>query len=149
MEMNLWLGLNQPSCPFLSRLLQSYPKPVHPKGNEPWIFIRRTDAEAEPTIVWAPDAKSWLIGKDSDAGKDWGQEEKRVAEDEMVGWHHLLNGYEFEQTPGDSEGQVSLACCSARCHKVGCDLATEWQQILNLRTEITLFSIFFIYFIPW
>ena len=86
-------------------------KPVNPKGNEPWIFIRRTDAEAEAPILWPPDAKSQLIRKDSDAGKDWGQEEKGMTEDEMVGWHHWLNGCEFEQTSGDSEGQGSLACC--------------------------------------
>ena len=87
-------------------------KPVNPKGNHPWIFIGRTDAEAEAPILWPPDAKSWLVGKDPDVGKDWGQEEKGVTEDEMVGWHHLLNGHEFEQIPGDSEGQGSLVCCS-------------------------------------
>ena len=86
-------------------------KPVHPKGNQPWIFIRRTDAETP--ILWAPDVKSWLIGKDPDAGKDWREEEKWVIEDELVGWHHQLNGYEFEQTLGEGEGQGSLACCSA------------------------------------
>ena len=87
-------------------------KPINPKGNQRWIFIRRTDAEAEAPILWPPDVKSWLIGKDPDAGKDWGQEENRVTENEMVGWHHWLNGHEFEQTPGDSEGQGSLGCCS-------------------------------------
>ena len=92
-------------------------KSVHPKGNQPWIFFGRTDAEAEAPILWPPDAKSWLIGKDPDVGKDWGQEEKGVTEDEMVGWHHLLNGHEFEQIPGDSEGQGSLACCSPWGHK--------------------------------
>ena len=85
---------------------------VHPKGNHSWIFIRRTDAEAETPILWPPDAKSWLIGKDPDAGKDWRQEEKGMTEDEMVGWHHWFNGHEFEQTPGNGEGQGSLACCS-------------------------------------
>ena len=73
-------------------------KPVNPKGNQPWVFIGKTDAKA---ILWLPDMKSWLIGKDPDAGKDWRQEEKRVTEDEIVGWHHPLNGYEFEQTPED------------------------------------------------
>ena len=88
-------------------------KPVNPKGNQPWIFIGRTDAEAEAPILWPPDAKSQLIGKDPDAGKDWGQEEvKRVTENEMVRWHHKLSGHEFEQTPGDSEGQGRLVCCS-------------------------------------
>ena len=81
-------------------------KPVNSKGNQPWIFIGRTDAEAEAEapILWSPDAKNLLIGKDSDAVKDIGQEEKGVTEDEMIGWHHRLNGYEFEQTAGDSEG---------------------------------------------
>ena len=87
-------------------------KSVNPKGNQPWIIIGRTDAEAEAPLLWPPDVKSWLIGKDPDAGKDWGQEEKRMTEGEMVGWHHWLNGHEFEQTPGDDEGQGSLVCCS-------------------------------------
>ena len=78
-------------------------KPVNPKGNQSWIFIGRTDAEVESPILWSPDGKSQLTGKDSDAGKDWGQEEKGLTEDEMVGWHHWLNGHEFEQTPRDSE----------------------------------------------
>ena len=71
-------------------------QPVHPKGDQSWVFIRRTDAEAEAPILWPPDAKSWLIGKDRDAGRDWGQEEKGTTEDEMAGWHHRLNGHEFE-----------------------------------------------------
>ena len=85
-------------------------KVVNPKGNQPWIFIGRTDAEAP--ILWPPDVKSWLIGKELDVGKDWRQEEKGVTEDEMFGWHHQFNGHEFEQTQGDSEGQGSLACYS-------------------------------------
>ena len=87
-------------------------KPVNPKGNQPWIFIGRTDAEAEAPILQLPDVTSQLIGKDPDAGKDWRQNEKGAIEDEMVGWHHQLNALEFEQTPGDSEGQGSLPCCS-------------------------------------
>ena len=87
-------------------------QPVNPKGNQSWIFIGRTDAETETSILWPPNAKSQLIGKDPDTGKVWGQEEKRVTEDEMVGWHHQLNGHEFEQTPGDGEEQGSLECCS-------------------------------------
>ena len=78
-------------------------KPVNPKGNQPCIFIGRTDNEAEAPIIWPPDEKSQLTGKDPDAGKDWGQEEKGVTEDEMIGWHHWFNGHEFEQTQGDSE----------------------------------------------
>ena len=92
-------------------------KPVNPKGNQSWIFIRRTDAEAETPILWLPDAKNWLIGKDPDAGKDWRQEEKGMMEDEMVGWHHWLDGHEFEQAPGVGDGQGSLACCSPWDHK--------------------------------
>ena len=80
-------------------------KSVNPKGNQPWIFIGRTDTEAEAPILWLPDAKSRLIGNDPDVGKDWGQEKKGMREDEMVGWHHWLNGHEFEQTLGDGEGQ--------------------------------------------
>ena len=87
-------------------------KSVSHKGNQSWIFIGRTDAEAETPILWLSDAKSWLIGKDSDARKDWGQE-KGVTENEMVGWHHWLNGHKFEQTPGDSERQGSLMYCHA------------------------------------
>ena len=90
-------------------------KPVNPKGNWSWIFTGRTDAEAP--ILCPPDVKSQLIGKDPDAGKDWGQEEKGTTENETVGWHHWLSGHEFEQTLGDSEGQGSLAHCSHWDHK--------------------------------
>ena len=79
-------------------------QPAHPKGSQPWIFIGRLDAEVEAPILWLSDAKSQLIGKDPDAGKDWRQNEKGMTKDEMVGWHHRLNGREFEQTPGDGEG---------------------------------------------
>ena len=92
-------------------------KPINPKGSQPWIFTGRSDAEAEAPILWPPDAKSWLIGKDPDAGKDWGQEKKGMTEDEMVGWRHWLDGHEFEQTPRDSKGQGSLARCSPWGHK--------------------------------
>ena len=87
-------------------------KPVNPKGNQSWIVIGRTDAEAEAPILWPPDTKSQLFGNDPDAGKDWGQEERGETEDEIVGWHHQVNGHEFEQTPEDSEGQEILACCN-------------------------------------
>ena len=85
---------------------------VNPKGNQSWIFIGRTDAEAEAPILWPPDANSQLIRKDPDAGKDWRQEEMGTTEDEVVGWHHQLNGHEFEQAPKDGDGQGSLVCCS-------------------------------------
>ena len=87
------------------------------KGNQSWIFIRRTDAEAEAPILWPLDAKNWLTGKDSIAGKDWRQKEKGMTEDEMIGWHHQLDGHEFEQAPGAGDGQGGLACCSPWGHK--------------------------------
>ena len=92
-------------------------KSVNPKGSQPWIFIEKTDAEAEAPILWPPDAQSQVIEKDPDAGKDWRQEEKGTTEDEMVGWHHWLYGHEFEQTLGNSEGWGSLWCCSSWGHK--------------------------------
>ena len=88
-------------------------QPVHPKGDQSWVFIGRTDAKAETPKLWPPDVKSWLILKDPDAGKDWGQEEKGTTEDEMVGWHHWLNGHGFEWAPGAGDGQGGLACCSS------------------------------------
>ena len=91
-------------------------KPINPKGNQHLIFIGRTDPEAEAPTLWPSDEKSQLIGKDRDAGKDWGWEEKRAIEDEMVGWHHQLNGHEFEQISGDSDWQGSLLCCSPWDH---------------------------------
>ena len=96
--------------------------PVNFKGNQSWIFIGRTDAEAP--ILWLPDGKGGLIGKDPGAGKDWGWEEKGATEDEMVDWHHWLDGHEFELALGDSEGQGSLACCSPWGHK---ELNMNWQ----------------------
>ena len=90
-------------------------KPVNPKGNQPWIFIGKNDAEAE--VLWPPDMKSQLIGKDPDAGKDWRQKEKGTTEDKMVGWHHRLNGREFEKALGDGEGQGSLVWYSPWSHK--------------------------------
>ena len=92
-------------------------QPVHPKGNQSWVFTGRTDAEAEAPNLWPPNVKSWLTRKDPDAGKDWRQEEKEMTEDEMGGWHHQLNGREFEQALGDGEGQGSLECCSPWSHK--------------------------------
>ena len=91
-------------------------QPVHPKRNQSWIFIGRTDAEAETPILLPPDVKNWLVCKDPDAGKDWRQEEKGKKEDKMVGWHHWLNGHKFEQAPGVGDGQGSLVCCSPWGH---------------------------------
>ena len=92
--------------------LDSKIKPVNPKGEQPWIFTERTDAEAKAPILWPPDVNSWLIGKDLDAWKDWRQKEKRGTKDEMDRWHYWFNGHELGQTPGDGEGQRSPACCS-------------------------------------
>ena len=100
-------------------------QPDHPKGNQSWIYIGRTDAEAETPVVWPPDVRSQFIGKDSDAGKDWRQEEEGTTEDEMVGWHHRLN--EFEQALGDGEGQGSLGCCSPW----GCKESDMTEQLKN------------------
>ena len=90
---------------------------LHSKGDQSWVFIGGTDAKAETPILWPPHAKSWLIGKDSDAGRDWGQEEKGTTEVEMAGWHHRLDGREFEQTPGVGDGEGGLACCDSWGHK--------------------------------
>ena len=101
-------------------------KLVNPKGNQSWIFIARIDAGAETPILWPPDGNSQLTGKDHDAGEDWKQEEKGTTEDEMAGWHHRLDGHEFEQTLRDSEGQGSLACCSPWGHK-----ESDTNELLN------------------
>ena len=87
-------------------------QPVHPKWNQSWIFIGRTDAETETPILWTPDGKNWLMWKDPDAGEDWRWDEKGTTEDEIVGWNHQLEGHEFEQAPGVGDGQGGLACCS-------------------------------------
>ena len=105
-------------------------QPVHPKGAQSWVFIGRTDVEAETPILEPPDAKSWLIGKDPDARRDWGQEEKGMTEDKMVGWHHWLSGPEFEQTLGVGDGQGGLACWGSWGHKV-LDM-TEWLNWTEL-----------------
>ena len=105
-------------------------KPVNPKGNQSWIFIGRTEAEAQTPILWPPDAKNWLIWKDPDAGKDWRQEEKGTTEDEMVGWHYQFNGYEFEQTLGVGDGQGSLECYSPWSLKESD--TTEWLNWTEL-----------------
>ena len=114
-------------------------QPVHPEGNQSWIFTGRTDVEAETPILWPPDAKSWLR-KDPDAGKDWGQEEKGMTEDEMVGWHHRLNGPGFGWTPGDADGQRGLACCSSW----GCRESdtTEWLNWTELNLVMFMCKVF-------
>ena len=98
-------------------------KPVNPKGNQFWIFIGRTDAETP--ILWLPDVKNWIIGKDPDAGNNWRWEQKGMTEDEMIGWHHWLNGYESEQAPGVGDGQGNLASCSPW----GCEKSDMTEQL--------------------
>ena len=110
---------------FQSRLDCKEVQPVHSKGDQSWVFFGRNDAEAETPVLWPPHAKSWLIGKDSNAGRDWGQEEKGTTEDEMAGWHHRLDGSEFEWTLGAGDGQGGLVCCSPWGRRVGHDWATE------------------------
>ena len=105
-------------------------QPVHSEGDQPWDFFGRNDAKAETPVLWPPHAKSWLIGKDSDAGRDWGQEEKGMTEDEMAGWHHGLDGCESEWTPGDGDGQGGLACCDSWSCKES-DM-TEWLNCTEL-----------------
>ena len=109
---------------------------VNPKENQPWIFVGRADPEAETPILWPPDVKSWLMWKDPDAGKDWGQEEKGMTEDEMVGWHHQLNGHKFEQALGVGDGQGVLACCSAWGHKES-DTTEQLNWIVSPYLSIT------------
>ena len=113
-------------------------QPVYPKRDQSWVFFGRTDAKDETPILWPADAKSWLIWKDPDAGKDWGQAEKGVTEDKMVGWHHWLNGHEFGWTPGVGDGQGCLACCGSWGHRVGHDWATQLNRTTSSFTSFTL-----------
>ena len=105
-------------------------QPVHPKGDQSWVFTGRTDAEAETPILWPPDVKSWLIGKDPDAGKDWRQEKKGTIEDLMVGWHHRLNAHEFEQALGLGDGQGGLACRDSwGCKELDTTEQLNWTEL--------------------
>ena len=111
-------------------------QPVHRKADQTWVFIGRTDVEAETSILWSPDAKNWLILKDPDAGKDWGREEKGTTGDEMVGWHHQLSGPEFEWTPGVGDGQGGLSCYSPWGRKES-DMTERqnWTGSVNTRQQ--------------
>ena len=112
-------------------------KPVNPKGNQSWIFIGKTDAEAEVPILWLPDGKNWLIGKDPGAGKDWRWEEKGTTEDEMVGWHHQLDGHKFEQAPGVGDGQEGLACCNLwSCKESDTTEQLNWTECHSQRHNV-------------
>ena len=128
-----WVLKNWCFCPVVLEKTLESPldwkeiQPVHAKGDQPWVFFWRNDAKAETPVLWPPHAKSWLIWKDLDAGKDWRQEEKGTTENEMVGWHHWLSGHEFEQTVRDTEGQRSLVCYSPSGHRVRHNLGTEQE----------------------
>ena len=111
-------------------------QPVHPRGDQSWIFIGRTDVEAETPIIWPPHVKTWLIGKDSDAGRDWEQEEKGMTKDEMVGWYHRLDGHEFGWTLGIGDGQGSLAFCGYGISKGGIQLS-DWNELNWTRVLIS------------
>ena len=105
-------------------------QPVHSKGDQSWVFFGRTDAKAETPVLWPPHAKGWLIGKDSDAGRDWGQEEKGTTEDEMAGWHHRLDGHESEWTPGVGDGQGSLVCYNSwGCKELDMTERLNWTEL--------------------
>ena len=109
-------------------------QPVHSEGDQPWDFFGRNDVKAETPVLWPPHAKSWLIGKDSDAGRDWGWEEKGTTEDEMAGRHHWLDGPEFEWGPGVGDGQGGLACYNSWDLRVGHDWATELNWYLSTKS---------------
>ena len=140
-----------------SHLFQNFPQfiviqPVHSEGDQPWDFFGGNDAEAETPVLWPPHAKSWLIGKDSDAGRDWGQEEEGMTEDEMAEWHHWLDGHESEWTLGVGDGQGGLACCDSWVRK-GSDTTEQlswtelnWKSISLLMGRV-LFSQCCIYFV--
>ena len=112
-------------------------QPVHPKRDRSWVFTERADVETETLILWPPDAKSWFIWKDPDVGKDWGQEEKGMTKDEMVGWRHQLDGHGFGWTPGVGDGQRGLACCDSWGHKES-DMTEQlnWTELFNLDSSI-------------
>ena len=113
-------------------------QPVHSKGDQSWVFIGRTDAEAETPILWPSHEKSWLIGKDPDAGRDWGPEEKGMTEDEMAGWHHWLDGHEFEWTLGVGDGQGDLGCCDSWGHKELTRLS-DWTELNWTRPTLIIY----------
>ena len=113
-------------------------QPVHPKGDQSWVFIGRTDIEAETSILWPPDRKSWLIWKDTDAGKDWGQEEKGMTEDEMAGWHHRLDGHESEWTPGVGMDREAWRAAVLGVTKSQTQLS-DWTELNGTSTSVALF----------
>ena len=117
-------------------------QPVHPKGDQSWIFIRKTNADAETPILWPPDAKKWLIWKDPDAGKDWRQEEKGMTEDEIVGWHHRFNGHGFGWTPGVGDWQGGLMCCASwDCKESDMTEWLNWTELSKLSALVLNYKV--------
>ena len=124
-------------------------QPVHSKGDQSWVFFGGNDAKAETPVLWPPHAKSWLTGKDSDAGRDWGQEEKGTTEDEMAGWHHWLDGREFEWTPGVVDGQGGLACCNSwGCKESDMTERLNWTELTETGKGVNGTSEFLLQFFP-
>ena len=158
-----WRGSEGPQLCLMAKLLEKIHesplhykeiKPVNRKGNQSWTFIGRTDAETEAPILWPPDAKNWLIGKHSDAGKDWRQEEKGMTEDEMVAWYYQLYGHEFEQALGVDDGQGSLACCSPEgLNGLDTTVRLNWTETITVLScwlfSFCIFSILWLYFGTW
>ena len=136
-DFELWCGEKTLESPLACKEIQ----PVHPKGDQSWVFIGRTNAEAETPVLWSPHAKSWLIGKDPDAGKDWGKE-KGMTEDEMAGWHYRLNGHGFGWTPDVGDGQGGLACCDSWGRKE-LDMTEwlNWTEVNNIVEHLFMFYI--------
>ena len=123
-------------------------QPIHPKGDQSWVFIGRTDAEAETPILWPSHVKNWLIGKDPDSGRHWGQEEKGMTEDEMAGWHHRLDAHEFRWTPGVGDAQGGLACCNSwSCKESDMTERLNWTELKNYWNFICWF-VLLIYVVP-
>ena len=121
-------------------------QPVHPKADQSWVFFGRTDVEAETPILWPPDVKSWLIGKDPDAGKDWGQEKEGTTENKMVAWHHWLNGHRFGWTLGVGDGQGGLVCCcSWGCKELDMTEWLNWTDLSHSHLLILFFFFFLLY----
>ena len=127
-------------------------QPVHSEGDQSWVFFERTDDKAETAVLWPPHAKSWLIGKDPDAWRDWGQEEKGTTEDEMAGWHHWLDGHEFGWTPGLGDGHGGLACCDSwGCKESDMTEQLNWTELNLSFTSLHSwgFSFLFSVFLPF
>ena len=146
-RVGLWRKLSPKNCCLWTAVLEKTLEspldckeiqPVLPKGDQSWVFFGRNDAEAETPVLWPPHAKSWLMGKDSDAGRDWGQEAKGTTEDEMAGWHHGLDGRESEWTPGAGDGQGGLPCCDSWGHKESDTIDwLNWTELNELPTNIS------------